>query len=61
MLGGDLSHLAEGLAYGSQAESQVSGGLDVVEADDRDILGDTEACIAKCTHGSNGGDVVKGE
>ena len=35
--------------------------MDVVEADDGDVAGDTEAELADCAHGADGGEVVGGE
>ena len=40
---------------------EVAQGLDVVEARDRDVVGDHESMIAEGSDGADGDDVVAGE
>ncbi len=60
-LGGKGAHGAQRLADGGEGGILEGGGLDVVEADDGDILGDAEAGFAEGADGADGGDVVEGE
>lgn len=51
----------EGLADGGERGDLVGGGLNVVEADDGDILGDPEAGFVEGANGSHGRDIVEAE
>ena len=48
----------ERLANGRKAGIVKCRGRDVVETDDRDVLGDLEGRLVERPHGANGGDIV---
>src|SRR6516165_10611912 len=56
-----LSHLKQRLPHGGERWGGVSGGLDVVKADDRDVARHAQARILEGANGADGSDVVKAE
>jgi len=58
---GESAHLLEWLADGCQAGNDVRGGLDVVEAKDRDVVGNLEAGVVHGSYAADGGDIVETE
>ena len=58
---GGVGDLGAGEAQGGEGWHGVGAELDVVEADDGDVAGDTESELADCAHGSDGCEVVGGE
>ena len=59
--GRGASHELERLADGGDARDVEGGGLDVVEADDGDVVGDAEAGVVEGADAAHGGDVVEAE
>src|SRR5215469_4075834 len=55
----DLPHALERLLDGGQTRLAETGVGDVVESDDRNILGDAQPGILKQTHRADGGNVVE--
>ena len=56
-----LAHFKERLADGGERRRVIGRGLDVVEADHRDVFGHAEAGVFQGANGANGGDVVEAE
>ena len=59
--GGEGAHVLQRLPDGRQTGNDVGGGLNVVEAEDRDVFGDFETSIVKRADAADGGDVVEAE
>jgi len=59
--GGFGAHELEGLTDGGETGDLVGGGLDVVEANDGDVVGDVEAVVVEGADAAHGGDVVEAE
>src|SRR5437868_3829482 len=60
-LSGSLSHVPEGLLDRRQATNLIGGALDVVEAEDRNVFGHTQAELVQGTDCAHRADVVKGK
>lgn len=60
-LGGHLTHFFNGNMDGGEHGGQILGGVDVVDADDRDISWDFQVLVPDGPHGAYGGDVVAAE
>ena len=57
-LGRNFSHAFQRLAHGGQTGSVKSRPGNVIEAHDRDVLGNTQSLLLQGTDGADGGDVV---
>src|SRR6202012_2354473 len=58
---GKFAHRLQGLANRSEAGNVVVGGLNVVEADDGEILRNTKTAIVQCANGADRRDVVEAD
>lgn len=61
LLGGQFAHAMQGLAHRRERGVLVGGGMDVVEADDGDVVRDADAGLVQRADAADGGDVVEGE
>ncbi len=59
--GGQLAHRVERLTHGGEGGILKGRGLDVIEADDGDVLRDAKAGLAEGADGTDRGDIVEGE
>ena len=60
-LGGHLPHLLYRDVNRGQHGGQILGRVDVINADQGDILGDPETVLLDGPHGADGGDIVGAE
>ena len=58
---GDGAHLKERLMDGGKGRDRKRGNVNVVEADDGNVVGDFQARFLKDGHGAYGGNVVIGD
>ena len=58
---GQGTHVLQWLPNGGQAGNDVGSGLNVVEAEHRDVGWNLQPCVVECANASDGGDVVKTE
>src|SRR5438270_14041282 len=55
----ESAHVLQRLTNRRQAENDVRGRLDIVEAEHGDVLRHLQSCIVKRSYAADGGDVVK--
>ena len=58
---GGAPHFLEGLANGGKSGILIGGALDVIEADDRNVMGNAQSGLAESANRSHCRDVVESE